>query len=397
MRLIILMISHENRSMIIEKIDIYKVPPRWVFIRLTTRSGITGWGEPAVEGKSDSVIAAIKDFAPLLIGKDARHIEDLFQVLSKGGFYRGGVIMMSAISGIEQALWDIKGKSLGVPVYQLLGGAVRDKMRIYSWIGGDNSEELAFGAQQRIDNGFTAVKMNVSGQLDSHISLKKIREIKKNIQKVRETIGEENDFAIDFHGRVPKSMAKRLMQELEEFSPMFYEEPVLPEFSFYFNRLSSATSIPLAGGERLVGRSQFRDIIYHSTLDVLQPDLSHAGGIWEVKKIAASAETSGILIAPHCPLGPVSFAAALQFDFCTHNVLIQETSLGIHYNTGQIDLLSYISNKEDFIIESGFIHRTDKPGLGIEMNDEIIAEMSKIKHNWSNPVWRNSDGSFTEW
>jgi galactonate dehydratase len=383
--------------MIIEKIDIYKVPPRWVFLRLTTRSGITGWGEPAVEGKSDSVIAAVKDFAPLLIGKDARQIEDLLQVMSKGGFYRGGVIMMSAISGIEQALWDIKGKSLGVPVYQLLGGPVRDKMRIYSWIGGDNSEELAFGARQRIDNGFTAVKMNVSGQLDSHVSVKKIKEIKKNIQKVRETIGEENDFAIDFHGRVPKSMAKRLMQELEEFSPMFYEEPVLPEFSFYFDRLSYATSIPLAGGERLVGRSQFRDIIYHSSLDVLQPDLSHAGGIWEVKKIAASAEMSGILMAPHCPLGPVSFAAALQFDFCTHNVLIQETSLGIHYNTGEIDLLSYLSNKEDFKIESGFIHRTDKPGLGIEMDEDIIMEMSKIKHNWSNPVWRNSDGSFTEW
>jgi len=294
-------------------------------------------------------------------------------------------------------LCDIKGKSLGVPVYQLLGGPVRDKMRIYSWIGGDNSEELAFGARQRIDNGFTAVKMNVSGQLDSHVSLKKLKEIKKNIQKVRETIGEENDFAIDFHGRVPKSMAKRLMQELEEFSPMFYEEPVLPEFSFYFDRLSSATSIPLAGGERLVGRSQFRDIIYHSSLDVLQPDLSHAGGIWEVKKIAASAEMSGILMAPHCPLGPVSFAAALQFDFCTHNVLIQETSLGIHYNTGEIDLLSYLSNKEDFKIESGFIHRTDKPGLGIEMDEDIIMEMSKIKHNWSNPVWRNSDGSFTEW
>jgi galactonate dehydratase len=383
--------------MIIEKIDIYKVPPRWVFIRLTTKSGITGWGEPAVEGKSDSVVAAVKDFAPLLIGKDARQIEDLFQVLTKGGFYRGGIIMMSAISGIEQALWDIKGKSLGVPVYQLLGGAVRDKMRIYSWIGGDNSEELAFGAQRRIDNGFTAVKMNVSGQLDFHVSLKKIKEIKKNIQKVRETIGQGNDFAIDFHGRVPKNMVKRFMQELEEFSPMFYEEPVLPEFSFYLNQLSSSTSIPLAGGERLVGRTQFRDIIYHGSLDVLQPDLSHAGGIWEVKKIAASAETSGILIAPHCPLGPVSFAAALQFDFCTHNVLIQETSLGIHYNTAEVDLLSYISNKEDFKIESGFIYRTDKPGLGIEMNEEIILEMSKIKHNWSNPVWRNSDGSFTEW
>jgi galactonate dehydratase len=387
----------QTTIMLIEKIDIYKLPPRWVFIKLTTKSGITGWGEPAVEGKSDSVIAAVRDFAPLLIGKDASQIEDLFQVMTKGGFYRGGIIMMSAISGIEQALWDIKGKSLGVPVYQLLGGAVRDKMRIYSWIGGDNSEELAFGAQNRIDYGFTAVKMNLCGQLDFHVSLKKIKEIKNNIQKVREVIGEENDFAIDFHGRVHKSLAKRFMLELEEFSPMFYEEPVLPEFSFYFNELSSASSIPLAGGERLVGRSQFRDIIYHCALDVLQPDLSHVGGILEAKKIAASAETSGILIAPHCPLGPISFAAALQFDFCTHNVLIQETSLGIHYNKGEIDLLSYIENKEDFQIQSGFIYRTDKPGLGIEMNEEIILEMSKIQHNWSNPIWRNSDGSFTEW
>ena len=167
----------QTTIMLIEKIDIYKLPPRWVFIKLTTKSGITGWGEPAVEGKSDSVIAAVRDLAPLLIGKDASQIEDLFQVMTKGGFYRGGIIMMSAISGIEQALWDIKGKSLGVPVYQLLGGAVRDKMRIYSWIGGDNSEELAFGAQNRIDYGFTAVKMNLCGQLDFHVSLKKIKEI----------------------------------------------------------------------------------------------------------------------------------------------------------------------------------------------------------------------------
>lgn len=383
--------------MVIETIDIYKLPPRWVFIKLTTQSGITGWGEPAVEGKSDTVIAAIKDLMPLVIGKDARQIEDLFQVLTKGGFYRGGIIMMSAISGIEQALWDIKGKSLGVPVYQLLGGAVREKMRIYSWIGGDNSEELAFGAQERIAKGFTAVKMNLSGQLDFHVSVKKIKEIKNNIQKVREAIGEENDLAIDFHGRVHKNMVKRFMKELEEFSPMFYEEAVLPEFSFYFNQLSAATSVPLAGGERLVGRKEFKDIIYTCSLDVLQPDLSHVGGILEAKKIAASAETSGILMAPHCPLGPISFAAALQFDFCTHNVLIQETSLGIHYNKGEIDLLSYISNKEDFQIESGFIGRTDKPGLGIEMDEKVIEEMSKIQHNWSNPVWRNPDGSFTEW
>lgn len=383
--------------MIIEKVDIYKVPPRWVFIKITTRSGITGWGEPSIEGRSDTVIAAIGDLIPLLIGKDAGRIEDLFQVLTKGGFYRGGIIQMSAVSGIEQALWDIKGKALGVPIYQLLGGAVRDKMRIYSWIGGDTSAQSVLGARERIARGFTAVKMNLSGQLDLQVSLKGIKEIKKHIREVREAIGDENDLAIDFHGRVHKNMAKRFMQELEEFSPMFYEEPVLPEFSFYFERLSQMTTIPLAAGERLAGRNQFRDIIYHASLDVLQPDLSHVGGIWEAKKIAAWAEDSGILMAPHCPLGPIGFAAALQFDFCTHNVLIQETSLGIHYNEGGIDLLSYVLNKDDFSVENGFIRRNSKPGLGVEIDEYAVEEMSKIAHNWKNPVWRNPDGSFSEW
>lgn len=383
--------------MLIEKIDIYKLPPRWVFIKITTKSGITGWGEPSLEGKSDTIIAAVKDLIPFLIGKDAGQIEHLFQIMTKGGFYRGGVILMSAISGIEQALWDIKGKALGVPVYQLLGGAVRDKMRIYSWVGGDTSEQLALGAKEKIDKGFTAIKMNLCGQLDFQVSLKKVKEIKRNIQKVRETIGDENDFAIDFHGRVHKNMAKRFMRELEEFAPMFYEEPLLPELSFYFEKLSTVTTIPLAAGERLVGRDQFKDIIYKSSLDILQPDLSHVGGIWEAKKIAAWAEASGILMAPHCPLGPVGFAAALQFDFCTPNVLIQETSLGIHYNRGEIDLLSYITNKADFEIQSGFIHKTNKPGLGIEMDEKFIEEMSRIKHNWTNPIWKNSDGSFSEW
>lgn len=383
--------------MIIKKVDIYKLPPRWVFIKITTKSGITGWGEPAVEGKSDSVIAAVKELIPYLIGKNASNIEDLFQVMTKGGFYRGGIIMMSAISGIEQALWDIKGKFLGVPVYELLGGSVRDKMRIYSWVGGDDPEQVASGAKEKTDLGFTAVKMNLCGQLDFQVSLKQLKEIKKNIEQVRKSIGDQNDMAIDFHGRVSKNMVKRFMKELEEFAPMFYEEPILPEFSFYFKQLSSITAVPLAAGERLVGRNQFKDIIYEASLDILQPDLSHVGGIWEAKKIAAWAEISGILMAPHCPLGPIAFAASLQFDFCTHNVLIQETSLGIHYNKGEIDLLTYVKNKEDFNIRSGYIQRTDKPGLGIEMNEKVIDKMSKVKFNWANPVWRNSDGSFAEW
>ncbi|MEO5648577.1 MAG: galactonate dehydratase [Ginsengibacter sp.] len=383
--------------MVIDKIELFKVPPRWLFLKISTKSGITGWGEPVAEGWADSVYAIVKEMEPYLLGKNAHQIEDIFQVLSKGGFYRGGILLMSAISGIEQALWDIKGKALGVPVYELMGGAVRDKMRIYAWIGGDTPENLFQQAKERIDAGFTAVKMNVAGQLEVQPNLKKIKEIKKNIGIVRETIGDENDVAIDFHGRVHKNMAKRLMKELEEFSPMFYEEPLTPEHSDSFEHLSGVTSVPLAAGERLTGRTEFKDLIYHGHLDILQPDISHVGGIMEAKKIAAWAEASDMMMALHCPLGPIAFSAALQFDFCTPNALIQETSMGIHYNKGSIDLLSYVINKEDFKVEGGFMKRSEKPGLGVEIDEYAVKEMSKVGHNWKNPIWRNVDGSFSEW
>lgn len=383
--------------MIIDRIELFKIPPRWLFVKITTRSGITGWGEPVVEGKADSVYAIVKEMEPYLLGKNAHQVEDIFQVLTKGGFYRGGILLMSAISGIEQALWDIKGKALGVPVYELMGGAVRDKMRIYAWIGGDDPEDVSHHAKERIDAGFTAVKMNVAGQLEMHLSLKKIKAIKNTIRMVREAIGDENDLAIDFHGRVHKNMSGRLMKELEEFSPMFYEEPLLPEHGKSFSQLSGITSIPIAAGERLAGRGSFKDLIYHADIDVLQPDISHVGGIMEAKKIASWAEASDMMMALHCPLGPVAFSAALQFDFCTPNALIQETSMGIHYNQGDIDLLSYVVNKDDFKVENGFIPGNSKCGLGIEVDEYAVKEMAKIGHSWKNPVWRNADGSFSEW
>jgi galactonate dehydratase len=383
--------------MIIDKIELFKIPPRWLFVKITTRSGIVGWGEPVVEGKADSVYAIVKEMEPYLLGKNAHQIEDIFQVLSKGGFYRGGVLLMSAISGIEQALWDIKGKALGVPVYELMGGAVRDKMRIYAWVGGDIPEDVSRHAKKRIDAGFTAVKMNVAGQLEVHLSFEKIKAIKNNIRMVREAIGDENDVAIDFHGRVHKNMSKRLMKELEEFSPMFYEEPLLPEHSKSFRQLNGVTSIPIAAGERLAGREAFKDLIYYADIDILQPDISHVGGIMEAKKIASWAEASDMMMALHCPLGPIAFSAALQFDFCTPNALIQETSMGIHYNQGYIDLLSYVLNKDDFKIENGFIARNNKSGLGVEIDEYAVKEMAKVGHDWKNPVWRNADGSFSEW
>jgi galactonate dehydratase len=383
--------------MIIDKIELFKVPPRWLFLKITTKSGITGWGEPIVEGRADSVVAIVKEMEPYLLGRNAHQIEDIFQLLSKGGFYRGGILLMSAISGIEQALWDIKGKAVGVPVYELMGGSVRDRMRIYAWIGGDTPDHLFQQSKQRIESGFTAVKMNVAGQLEVQLNLKKIKEIKKNIGIVRETIGDGNDLAIDFHGRVHKNMAKRLMKELEEFSPMFYEEPLTPEHSDSFRQLCEVTCIPIAAGERLTGRAEFKDLIYHGHLDILQPDISHVGGIMEAKKIAAWAEASDMMMALHCPLGPIAFSAALQFDFSTPNAVIQETSMGIHYNEGSIDLLSYVLNKDDFKVEEGFIKRNNKPGLGVEIDEYAVHEMSKVSHNWKNPIWRNSDGSFSEW
>ncbi|MDR1709892.1 MAG: galactonate dehydratase [Candidatus Accumulibacter sp.] len=383
--------------MIIEKLDLYKLPPRWVFLKITTRSGYTGWGEPLVEGKADSVMAAVRDMQAFLIGRDAGRIEDIFQTLSKGGFYRGGVIMMSAISGIEQALWDIKGKHYGAPVHQLLGGAVRDRMRIYAWVGGDVPEETARQAAERMEHGFTAVKMNLSGQLDWHVSERKIKEIKAAVGQVRAAIGDANDLAIDFHGRVHKNMAKRLVREMEEFAPMFLEEALLPEHSDQYAALARYTHTPLAAGERLVGRREFKPLIADGGLDILQPDLSHVGGIWEAKKIAAWAEASDMAVALHAPLGPIAFAAALQFDFCTHNALIQETSMGIHYHGGDIDLLTYVANKDDFKTVSGYIRRNEKPGLGVEIDEAAVAELSKTGHDWKNPVWRNEDGSFTEW
>lgn len=383
--------------MIIDKIDLYKVPPRWVFIKITTSSGITGWGEPIVEGKADSLIAIVRELEPYLLGRNAHQVEDIFQVLSKGGFYRGGILLMSAISGIEQALWDIKGKALGVPVFELLGGAVRDKMRLYSWVGGDSRENLLAQTQARMDAGYTAVKLNIAGHLESALSRQKLTEIQSDIRAVRKILGDQNELAIDFHGRIHKSQVKRVMREFEEFTPMFYEEPLLPEHSRYFKDISMSTHVPIATGERLSGKQAFVELIWYAGVDILQPDLSHVGGILEAKKIAAWSETAGITIAPHCPLGPIAFASCLQFDFCTPNVLIQETSMDIHYNGNGINMHTYILNKEDFVIQEGYISRSQKPGLGIEIDENMVTKMAKITHNWKNPIWRNRDGSFSEW
>ncbi len=380
----------------IVKLELFKVPPRWLFVKVTTKCGIIGWGEPVVEGKADSVAACVKELEPYLIGRTANHIEDIWQVLYRGGFYRGGTILMSAISGIDQALWDIKGKYLNVPVYELLGGAVRQKMKMYCWIGGDHPDVVLEQAHEKVNQGYRAVKMNATGQMPWVSTIKDIKSVARNIKLLREEFGNEIDIGLDFHGRVHKPMVKKLIDELAPYDPMFIEEPVLSENNDALKHIYSYTSIPIATGERMLSRWDFKDVLHQGVVDIIQPDLSHAGGISEVKRIATMAEAYDIAIAPHCPLGPISLASALHLDFSSPNAIIQESSLGIHYNQG-FDLLDYVKNPEVFDVKNGYLDLFIKPGLGVEIDEEKLKEGQKIGHDWKNPIWRNEDGNFAEW
>lgn len=379
----------------ITNMELFKVPPRWLFLKIETDEGISGWGEPIVENRANTVMAAVKELSGYLIGKDPMRIEDHFQVLYRSGFYRGGPVLTSAISGIEQALWDIKGKFYDAPVYELLGGACRDKVRVYSWIGGDRPSGVAEAAKERKKAGFTAIKMNATEELHYIDSHTKINAAVERLAAVREAVGEDFGIGVDFHGRVHKAMAKILVKEMEPFKPMFIEEPVTPEHNEALKWIASHTTIPIATGERMYTRWGFKQLIAEGVVDIVQPDLSHAGGILEVRKIAAMAEAYDIAVAPHCPLGPITLAASLQVDACTPNVFIQEQSLGIHYNVGS-DLLDYLKDPSVFKYREGYVDIPKTPGLGIEIDEEKVRRAAEIGHDYKAPVWRNEDGTIAE-
>lgn len=380
----------------IAEVNTYTVRPRWGFVEIITDEGITGWGEPVLEGHCSTVLACVEEMKDYLIGADPGRIEDMWTTLYRAGFYRGGGVLMSAISGIDQALWDIKGKSLGVPVYELLGGKCRDKMKVYSWIGGDRPKDAGAAALEKKNAGFTAIKMNATEELQMIDTYDKIDAVLERVAAIRETCGKYFGIAIDFHGRVHKPMAKILAKKLEEFDPMFIEEPVLCENMEYFPEIAAACNIPIATGERLFSKYDFKRLLAIGGVDIIQPDLSHAGGITEVKKIAAMAEAHDIALAPHCPLGPIALASCLNVDASSYNAVIQEQSLGIHYNVGK-SVLDYINNPEDFKFEKGYVNLPKLPGLGVEINKELVMEENKTPHNWKNPIWRHEDGSIAEW
>jgi galactonate dehydratase len=372
------------------------VPPRWLFLKIETDAGVAGWGEPIVEGRADSLAAAVAELGDYLIGKDPALIEDHWTVLYRGGFYRGGAIHMSALAGIDQALWDIKGKVLNQPVHALLGGPVRERIRVYSWVGGDRPSDLVVGAKEAAARGFSAIKILATEELQFLDSHAKVDLALARVTAVREAMGPDFGIAVDFHGRVHRPMAKVLARELEPCKLLFLEEPVLSEHREALREIANVTSTPIALGERLFSRWDFKAILEDGCVDIIQPDPSHAGGITETRKIAAMAEAYDVALALHCPLGPIALAACLQLDAVCYNAAIQEQSLGIHYNKGN-DLLDYLSDPDVFAYQDGFVRIPNGPGLGVTINEAQVRRAAETKDRWHAPIWRHPDGSFAEW
>lgn len=379
----------------ITDVTVYEVKPRWIFVKLSTDEGVEGWGEMISGTKTETVVAGAREMGKYLIGRDPFEIERLWQEMYKS-FFRGGPINGTIVSGMEMALWDIKGKYFGVPVYELLGGRARDRIKVYSWIGGDRPEDVAEQALDRRNRGFDAVKMNATEELHYIDSYDKIQAVADRVASIRAACGDGFGIAVDFHGRVHKPMAKVLAHALEPYKLMFLEEVVLPENEEYFKEVAALSSTPLATGERLVSRWQYKNIFREGVVDIIQPDVAMVGGILEMKKIISMAEAFDMAAAPHAPYGPIALAATLQVDVCSPNVFIQEQSLGIHYNKG-FDLLDFVKNKDVFQYENGFVKVPTLPGLGLEIDEEKVREVSAQGLQWTNPKWRNYDGTMAEW
>ncbi|MFG3256819.1 galactonate dehydratase [Streptomyces sp. NPDC048172] len=380
----------------ITRVETFAVPPRWLFCRIETDDGLVGWGEPVVEGRADTVRTAVRELAAqFLVGADPLRIEDHWQLMTKGSFYRGGPVLSSAVAGLDQALWDLAGKAYGAPVHQLLGGPVRERARAYCWVGGDEPAAVGEQVAEQVAAGFTAVKMNGSGRMDRLPNVAELRQVAARAEAAREALGPEGDFAVDFHGRFSAAGARRAIEVLEPYGPMFVEEPVLPEHTALLREVTAGTTVPIATGERLFSRTEVLPAL-QAGVAVLQPDLSHAGGISETRRIASLAETFDVAVAPHCPLGPLALAASLQLAFCTPNFLIQEQSIGIHYNTGA-ELLDYVADPEVFRFHDGHLLRPTEPGLGVRIDEKAVREADGRAESWHNPVWRHPDGSFAEW
>jgi len=368
-------------------LETFLVKPRWLFLKVHTDEGLVGLGEPILEGRALTVAQAVKELEPYLVGKDPTRVVHHWQAMYKHAFYRGGPILTSALSGVEQALWDLSGKAVGWPVYKLLGGPLRDRIRVYAHCRGQTEQEAAANAAQQVALGFSALKTGVFGGRPARIveTPAFIDRAVARFAAMREAVGKEVDIAIDFHGAINPQTSALLIKALEAYQPLFIEEPVQCQNVDVLADLARKTHLPIATGERLFTKWGFREVLEKGAASILQPDISHAGGIFEGRIIAGMAEAYYAALSPHCPLGPIALAACIQLDASIPNFLAQEqVTLGEGYL------------KEPFKLRDGFVELPKGPGLGIELDEEALAD--KIGHDWHNPeIFHPEDGSAVDW
>ncbi|MQA80018.1 MAG: galactonate dehydratase [Streptosporangiales bacterium] len=385
----------------ISRIETFRVPPRWILVRLETDDGLHGWGEAIVPKRANAVTGAVADLAANVVGADASRIEDLWQRMRRDGFFRGGPVLSTAAAAVEQALWDVKGKAHGLPVYEFLGGLARDDVQLYAWIGGDRPDDVVAQAAARREQGFAAVKMNATEELDYIDDHAKLDAVVARVAALRDAYGHDLRIALDFHGRVHRAMAKTLLAELDQFALMWVEEPLGPGHE---SSLAEVTRVahrtPIATGERLTSRAEFVPLLEQRVVDVIQPDVSLTG-LFELEKICRMAEAYDVAVAPHCPNGPVSLAASLQVGFCAGNVVIQEQSVGLHYNRGYAglppaEMHDYLVDPTPLVPKDGRLAAPTGPGLGIDIDEDVVRERDGT---WQlrDPNWRTEDGRYAEW
>jgi galactonate dehydratase len=365
----------------ITKLETILVKPRWLFLKIHTNAGITGLGEPVTEGRALTCATAVKEVEPYLVGKDPRAVVHHWQAIYRHAFYRGGPILTSVLSGIDQALWDIKGKALGVPVYELLGGPTRNRVRVYS------HARTPEAMRDAMKQGFTAFKTGPARRRASRYveTPGEVAYAAEKFAELRQAVGPDVDIGIDFHGAIHPGTAKLLIKAYEPYSPMFIEEPVQAQNHDVMAELARGTHLPIATGERVFTKWGFLDVLQKRAATILQPDVCHAGGITECRLIAGMAEAYYASMAWHNPLGPISLAAGVQLAASIPNFLIQEqVSLGEGYI------------KRPFTVREGYLDLPTAPGLGIELDDNAMAD--KIGHDWRNPeTYDEADGSVVDW
>jgi galactonate dehydratase len=370
-----------GEKLTVTRLETIMVKPRWLFLKVHTDKGLVGLGEPIVEGRAETCATAIAELAKYLVGKDPRAVVHHWQAMYRHAFYRGGPVLTSAISGIDMALWDIKGKALGVPVYELLGGPTRTRIRVYAHAR--TPEQI----ERRKKEGFTAFKTGVFKERPARIVETPgfVKRMADRFASLRQAAGDECDIGIDFHGAISPQTAKLLIKAIEPYQPMFVEEPVQCQNVEVMADIARGTHLPIATGERIFTKWGFREILEKGAASILQPDLCHAGGITEVRLIAGMAEAYYAAIAPHNPLGPISLAAGLQIAASIPNFLCQEqVSLGAGYI------------KQPFKVVDGFVDLPRRPGLGVELDDDALAD--KIGHDWRNrETYDLDDGSVVDW